>query len=62
VQLPIATPEFFKHGLPLAEGLRHPLFKVRLVPNRWVHGQPDTVRDAFLEAMGLSERAPVDSR
>ena len=62
VELPIATPEFFKQGLPLAECQAHPLFKNRLVPNRWVSGQPDAVREAFLEAMGLPEKQPGGKR
>ena len=55
VELPIATPDLFKKGLPLAEALKNPITKGRVTPNRWVYGQPPEVRRAFLEAMGLPE-------
>ena len=55
VVLPIATRTLFQDGLPLAEAKQHPIFKNRLIPNRWVCGQPEEVRNAFLDAMGTPE-------
>ena len=62
VVLPIATPELFKQGLTLAEARQHPIFKNRLLPNRWVCGQPFEVHDEFLDAMGLPENKRGASR
>ena len=56
VELPIATPTFFKEGMTLAECQKHPVFANRLIPNRWLYGQPDEVHDAFLDAMGLPDK------
>lgn len=54
IELPTATRELFRDGLPLAQCRIDPIFSGRFAGNRWVYGQPDEVQQAFLEAMGIA--------
>ncbi|MFM0277232.1 aromatic ring-hydroxylating dioxygenase subunit alpha [Paraburkholderia sediminicola] len=53
VQLPIAARATFVEGMTRAEIANHPLWKHHLQDFRFQAGQPEHVRRAFLEAMGM---------
>ncbi|MDB5571828.1 MAG: phthalate 4,5-dioxygenase [Hyphomicrobiales bacterium] len=53
VQLPIAERRNFLEGKPLAEFFKHPYYSKRLKDFPWHFGQPEAVRKAFCEAMGV---------
>ncbi|MFM1814768.1 MAG: hypothetical protein RLZ98_1463 [Pseudomonadota bacterium] len=59
VELPTPTRELFRDGLPLAECRTDPIFSGRFAGNRWVYGQPEGVRQEFLEAMGIANEEQV---
>lgn len=57
VPLPVAERRFHTEGLPLEEILRHPLFGKQISEGfPFQAGQPEEVRRAYLEAMGLENR------
>lgn len=53
VKLPIAERKAFLDGLPLANYYKHPYYLKRLRDFPWHAGQPERVRRAFCEAMGV---------
>jgi 5,5'-dehydrodivanillate O-demethylase len=56
VELPIASPEIHRDGMPLEKMKAHPVLNGRLNGNRWLAGQPDEVYNDFMDAMGWPER------
>ena len=57
VRLPIAHRSVFVDGLTLDELLRHPIFGAQLKGYVFQAGQPEEVRQAYEEAMGLAKHA-----
>ena len=53
VQLPIAERKPFLAGKSMKEYLAHPYYSKRMKGFPWNAGQPDSVRKAFCEAMGI---------
>jgi len=53
VKLPIAERKAFLEGKPLADYYTHPYYRKRLRDFPWNYGQPERVRRAFCEAMGV---------
>jgi len=53
VSLPIAHRSVFVDGLSLEELLKHPIFSAQLKGYVFQSGQPDEIRRAYEEAMGL---------
>ena len=57
VPLPAANRDFYLHGLPRAQMVRHPSVGGSIRGYPFPAGQPDAVRDAFNAAMGWGEDA-----
>ena len=53
VELPDVMRKYNVEGVPLADYAKHPLLKERLAGFRHHYGQPQAVRRAFEEAMGI---------
>jgi len=53
IELPNIGRKLYTEGMPLEEYRRHPFWKNLLEDFRWHYGQPEEVRRAFREAMGL---------
>ena len=54
VKLPIAHRSIFVDGMTVDELLRHPIFSTQLKGYVFQAGQPEEIRRAYEEAMGLA--------
>ncbi len=59
VPLPAANRDFYIHGLPRAQMLRHPTVGSPIRGYPFQAGQPDEVRLAFEAAMGFTDQGPA---